>query len=82
MSEIIFTRDEAIVHVVRALTRHNIDRGAELAAILGDEIAAGMVFTAIDIDSAALDALGVTEEDVRRVAADLEAQKQAETAQA
>jgi hypothetical protein len=70
-AEVTFTRDEAIAHVVGGLTRGTVDAGAELATILGAETAARLTVHALEVDQAAMDALGVTEDDVRRVAQSL-----------
>ena len=68
-----FTRDQAIAYVVGNLTRHHVASGQQVVPIVGGEVAAKLVLGAFDEDAAALEVLGVTLDDVRRVARDVQA---------
>lgn len=74
-ADLTVTRDEAIELVVTILTRATVAQGADLAQVIGAELAANMTVWALEQNQAALDALGVSEDDVRRVAEAIEARQ-------
>ena len=68
----VLTRDEAILHVVKALTTFTLQSGAELASIVGPEIAAELAIAASQYDLGAIQALGVSQDEIREVFSNVE----------
>lgn len=66
------TRDEAIRYLIELLSTLIIDSGAELAEFVGPEMAAALTVQAIGQSKTALRVLGVSQDDLERVFADLE----------
>ena len=71
-----FTRDEAIIHVVGALTQFTIDGGSELVPLVGTEAAIALTREQLDRDQAALAALGIPESEIRELAERLSAERE------
>lgn len=67
----VLTREEAIVHVVKSLTTFTLQSGAELASILGPEVAAELAIAASQYDLGAIQALGVTQDEIREIFSNL-----------
>lgn len=69
------TRQDAIILIVRTLTRQALAQGQELADYFGTDLAAAAVVEIITSHGVALEAVGISRDEVQAIADRLEAEQ-------